>query len=168
MPDDGWRYELVQGRLVRMPPMGFSHGRITANVIGLLQQFVREQRLGVILSSETGFILSREGEPDTVLAPDAAFVSAERVPAHDVPGFARLAPDLVAEVVSPGQARSRMEVKARLYIASGVRLVWVVWPETQTVDVWRETGTTSLSEGDTLDGGDVLPGLAIPVRDLFT
>jgi Uma2 family endonuclease len=85
-----------------------------------------------------------------------------------VPGFARLAPDLVAEVVSPGQARSRMDVKARLYIASGVRLVWVVWPEARTVDVWREAGTTSLSEGDTLDGGDVLPGLAIPVRDLFT
>jgi Uma2 family endonuclease len=169
MPDDGWRYELVQGRLVRMPPTGFDHGRIAANLIGLLQPFVRQNRSGVVLSSETGFILSHEGEPDTVLAPDAAFVSSQRSPAHNVTGFARLAPDLVVEVASPGQTRSQMETKVRLYLATGVQLVWVVWPESRTVDVWRaaQGGSATLAESDSLGGENVLPGLTIAVRDIF-
>lgn len=122
MPDDGWRYELVQGTLVRMPPTGYDHGWIAANLIGILQPFVRERQLGAVLSSETGFILSLEGEPDTVLAPDAAFVSHGRAPAHPC-GFARLAPDLAVEVASPGQTRFQMDAKARLYRAAGVRVV---------------------------------------------
>jgi Uma2 family endonuclease len=169
MPDDGWRYELVQGRLVRMPPTGYEHGRIAANLIGFLQPFVRQNRSGVVLSSETGFMLNRAGEPDTVLAPDLAFVSNERAPAPEEHGFARLAPDLVAEVASPGQTRAQMEVKARLYLDAGVRVLWVIWPESRTVDVWRAgvaAGTTR-TEADTLDGEDVLPGLVIAVGDIF-
>lgn len=169
MPDDGWRYELVQGRLVRMPPTGYEHGRIAANLIGLLQPFVRERRLGAVLSSETGFILSHEGDLDTVLAPDLAFVSNARAPSHEVPGFARLAPDLVAEVASPGQTRAQLDAKARLYLVTGVRVVWIVWPEARAVDVWREGEGSSVrqTEGEDLDGGVVLPELTIPVADIF-
>jgi Uma2 family endonuclease len=169
MPDDGWRYELVQGRLVRMPPTGYEHGRISAILTGRLRQFVEQQPLGDVLSAETGFILSRKGEADTVLAPDAAFVSSGRVPSGDVAGFARLAPDLAVEVASPGQTRPQMEAKVRLYLAAGVRLVWIIWPETRTVEVWRPAGTgTTLSEGGSLDGADVLPGLTIPLADIFS
>jgi Uma2 family endonuclease len=169
MPDDGWRYELVQGRLVRMPPTGYEHGRISAILASQLQRFIELHPLGDVLGAETGFILSREGEPDTVLAPDAAFVSSQRSPARDATGFARLAPDLVVEVVSPGQTRSQMEAKARLYLAAGVRLIWIVWPDSRTVDVWRagEDIGTPFTEDDDLTGENVLPGLTIAVRDIF-
>jgi Uma2 family endonuclease len=100
-PDDGWRYELVRGKLVRMPPTGYDHGRITPLLLSRLLQFVEDHRLGVVCGTETGFLLSREGEPDTVLAPDAAFIAAARAPEGSVPGFPRLAPDLVCEVASP-------------------------------------------------------------------
>lgn len=168
MPDDGWRYELVQGRLVRMPPMGYEHGRIAANLIGLLQPFVRERRLGTVLSSETGFILSHEGELDTVLAPDLAFVSNQRTPAHGT-GFARLAPDLAVEVASPGQTRAQLGAKARLYLAAGVRFVWVVWPESHTVDVWSDDKDRRVQLGpeDALDAPEVLPGLKVPLPEIF-
>lgn len=169
MPDDGWRYELVQGRLVRMPPTGYEHGRISAILASRLQRFIEQHPIGDVLGAETGFILSREGEPDTVLAPDAAFVSSQRSPTRDMTGFARLAPDLVVEVASPGQTRDQMEAKARLYLGAEVRLVWLVWPESRTVDVWRAgvgAGTTR-TEADALDGEDALPGLVIPVADIF-
>lgn len=168
MPDDGWRYELVQGRLVRIPPTGYEHGRITARLTARLQQFIDQHPLGDVLGAETGFMLSHKGELDTVLAPDLAFVSNQRVPKHRV-GFARLAPDLVVEVVSPGQTRPQIEAKARLYLAAGVRLVWIVWPETRTADVWHEGTDESVRLGpeDALDAAEVLPGLSIPLPEIF-
>ncbi len=169
MPDHGWRYELVQGRLVRMPLTGYEHGRITARLTMRLQQFIEQHPLGDVLGTETGFILSRVGELDTVLAPDAAFVSNQRAPAQDASGFARIAPDLAVEVASPGQIRSQVDAKAQLYLAAGVRLVWILWPETRTVDVWREGADerVELGQEDSLIARDVLPDLVLPLPDIF-
>jgi Uma2 family endonuclease len=169
MPDDGWRYELVQGRLVRMPPTGYEHGRVTATLLARLHHCVEQNSAGVVLGSETGFLLSREGDADTVLAPDAAFIAAARVPGGRTPGFLRLAPDLVCEVASPGQTRPQLEAKARLYLQAGVRLVWVLWPDTRTVDVWHVgAGPETMDEGALLTAGEVVPGFACPVRTLFS
>jgi Uma2 family endonuclease len=169
LPEDGWRYELVKGRLVRMPPTGYEHGKITPRILQALLQFVDEHQLGVVCGSETGFLLSREGQEDTVLAPDAAFISAARAPKEPVPGFARLAPDLVCEVASPDQTQAQMAAKARLYLDSGCRLVWVVWPRARRVDIWTpdRPEPDTVGESDDLYGANVLPGLALPVRTLF-
>jgi Uma2 family endonuclease len=174
LPDDGWRHELVDGVLIRMPPPGFEHGRIVADIAGALHQYGKLQRLGQVLGAETGFLLSRLGQPDTVLAADVSFVRAENVPHPGSPGiekYQRLAPDLVVEVSSPDQYKPEMGAKARLYLDAGVRLVWVVWPSSQTVDVWRpgsEAPAATLTVADSLDGLDVLPGFSYPLTDLFS
>jgi Uma2 family endonuclease len=173
LPDDARRYELVEGKLVQMPPTGFEHGSLATKIISILDAFVRDRHLGRVVASETGFLLSQPGEPDTVLAPDAAFVAAARIPPPGSPdrqGFARLAPDLVVEIASPNQRQREMSAKARHWLAAGTRIVWIVWPSSQQVDVWRQKRDTptTLSIGDEIDGEDVLPGFTCPLSVLFT
>jgi Uma2 family endonuclease len=171
--DDAWRYELVQGRLVRMPPTNYEHSHVGMKLLVALHSFAELHGLGEVTMAETGFLLSRPNEPDTVLAPDIAFLSASRVPTPGSPdwkGFPRLAPDLVVEIASPSQGRSEMAVKTRLWLAAGVRQVWVVWPAARQVDVWepdRDT-PTSLTDRDQLDGGSVLPGFTCPLAHILT
>src|SRR5579864_8519757 len=86
LPDDEWRYELVEGRLVRMSPTGGRHGRIVMALLRAVDRFVEEQRLGEVIPPETGFCISPEGGPDTVLAPDLAFVRAGREPDPETEG----------------------------------------------------------------------------------
>lgn len=170
--DDRWRYELVEGRLVRMSPTGGGHGDIALALAATLYAWVTPRHLGRVLAAETGFQLG----PNTVMAADFAFVRAERVPAHSSATWERfwpLAPDLVGEVVSPSQTSDEMEAKARAWLGAGVRLVWVVWPKRQQVDVWRADSsgiaqcTAILTVADSLDGLDVLPGFTYPPADLF-
>ena len=174
MPDDAeWTYELVDGVLVRMPAPGFEHGWIIGDLLTELGYFVKSRRLGITLGAETGFLLSQAGQPDTVLAPDLAFIRAERVPSRHSPGikkYQRLAPDLAVEVVSPDQYKPEMATKAKIYLNAGVRLLWIVWPGNRTVDVWRpgsDQPITSLTISDALDGLDVVPGFTYPLADLF-
>jgi Uma2 family endonuclease len=174
MPEDGrWRYELVEGRLVRMPLPGGEHGLIAGNLLMAPHAWVMPHALGRLLMTGTGFQLA----PGTVLAPDVAYVRADRLPARGSPDRKRhwrLAPDLVAEVASPRQKRDDLEAKAMTWIAGGTRLVWLVWPATQRVDVWRPDaqGTAdlaaTLAPGDALDGLDVLLGFTYPTADLFS
>jgi Uma2 family endonuclease len=173
LPEDGWRYELVRGRLVRMSPTGFEHSNIAWNLLRALDSFVNAHGLGTVTIPEAGFIISRAGEPDTVLAPDAAFIPKARMPRPGSPdwkGFPRLAPDLVVEIASPSQSRPDLAAKAGLWLSAGVRLVWAVWPERREVDVWRpgSTNATTLGPGDQLDGEDVLPDFVYPIGSLFT
>ena len=172
--NDEWRYELVDGVLVKLPSPGYEHGEIIGDLHIELGHYVKLHRLGKVLAAETGFLLSRLGEPDTVLGPDIAFVRTENVPARDAPDrkkYLRVAPDLVVEVASPDQYKPEMAAKARLYLASGVRLVWVILPAQQTVDVWRlgsDSPLATLPVGDTLDGLDIVPGFSYPIADLFS
>jgi Uma2 family endonuclease len=173
LPDDGYRYELVEGRFVRMPPAGGERGRMSMRLGSALHVFVESRGLGCVTAAETGLIISRPGQPDTVLAPDAAFVRAERMPPRDSPEWSalwRLAPDLVVEVASPKQHRSDMAEKALRWLAAGTRLVWVVWPMAKQVDVWRPgygRPLATLGMMDALDGLDVVPGFTYPVARLF-
>ena len=131
LPTNGRRLELVKGKIYEMAPAGGRHGGV-ANTIGtLLGTHVRNHKLGVVFAAETGFILSRA--PDTVRAPDAAFVSADRLPSDGLPdGFLELAPDLVVEVVSPNDRPSEVREKVAEWLEAGTRMVIVLYPSTQT------------------------------------
>ncbi len=174
LPDDNWIYELVEGRLVRMPGSGNKASVIAANLIIALGNFVRPRKLGRISSSDGQYDLTPAGAAlETALIPDVAFVRAGRLPAMNTKAADRiphLAPDLVAEVASPNQSRSAMGEKARLYLAAGVQLVWIIWPDAQQIDVWHagsDAPIATLTTADQLDGLDVLPGFTHPVADLF-
>lgn len=172
-PEDAWRYELVEGRLVRMPPIGGGHGRTSLKLANALDAYVEQHALGMVTVGEHGFILSQPGQPETVLAADIAFVRTEHVPARTSPEFDAywpIAPDLVVEVASPSQYRPEMAAKARLWLHAGVRFVWLVWPGLRQVDVWRpgaDEAVATLNEADMLDGMDVVPGFTLPVARIF-
>ena len=165
LSDDGARYELVEGVLRTMTPAGGEHGRTGARLLARLDAFVERERLGEVFTAETGFLLRRN--PDTVRAPDVAFVRAERVPQARVPGFPAMAPDLVAEVVSPSDRAVEVAGKALAWLDAGVRLVWVVDPQNRTVTVHRPGGTTVLRGRDELSGVGVLPGFVLPLEELW-
>lgn len=173
LPHDGWQYELVEGRLVRMPPAGPWHGGYSSRLDRALGSYVDDHDLGIVTVGEPGFDLSQPGQPDTVLAPDIAYVRKDRVPVEGSPagsGFWRLAPDLAVEVVSPSQYHPEMAQKARAWLDAGVRLVWMVWPAAKQVEVWvagQDAPIAILGVGDTLDGRDVVPGFSYPVASLF-
>ena len=178
LPDDSrWQYELVEGRLVRMPASGFEASSIALDLAGELRMLVKPRGLGRVTGSDGTYNLTQPDEPgDTGLVPDVAFVAADRLPPRDSPAYTMalpLAPDLVAEVVSPSQFRPEMADKALRYLAAGVRLVWIIWPKHQQVDVWQPDATgaphmvATLAPGDALDGLDVLPGFTYPLADLF-
>jgi Uma2 family endonuclease len=168
LPDDGWRTELVRGKVVREPPAGFEHGHLAARIGALLSRFVDEHQLGVVVGAETGFVLA--DAPPLVRAPDAAFVVAARLPpvTTRIKGFARLAPDLAVEVVSPSNTAAEIRQKVRDYLDAGTRVVWVLDPSDETVRVFRPGADPEVRRGrHDLDGDDVLPGLRISVAAVF-
>ncbi len=167
LPDDAHRYELVQGELRRMSPAGRKHGRLIMNISTPLDQFVRENQLGAVYAAETGFIL--ETAPDTLRAPDIAFVRHERL--ADLPeadGFFVGPPDLAAEFILPNDLYTEVDEKVRDYLRAGTRMVVVVNPRRQTVTVYRShTDIQLLTREDRLEGGDLLPGWSLPVSTIF-
>lgn len=167
LPDDGKRHELVRGELRTMPPAGEEHGIIAHELARLVGNHVRPLGLGHVFAAETGFRIGRD--PDTVLAPDVAFVAASRFQARrPSTGFSNLVPDLVAEVVSPFDTAREVEEKVHDWLGAGVRLVWVVQPSIRSVTVYRALSEVRvLAENEPLDGADVLPGFRCAVRDLF-
>ena len=174
LPDDGWQYELVEGRLGRRPPPGYDYGDIGENISYALSGHVRAHHLGKVVVGETGWNLTRPGEKDdTVQASDLAFVRADRLPpppSRKGKTYRPIAPDLVVEVASPSQfGHEDLDDKARRWIDRGVRLVWVVWPDRKTVDVW-EPGVAKprpLAGQDALDGGAVIPGFRLPLSVIW-
>lgn len=175
LPDDGYTYEIVEGELLRMPGSGVEASRIAARLIIALGSYVEAHSLGDVLGADGTYDLTQPGDTtDTALVPDVSFVLAGRLPATGTPaakGYAKLAPDLVAEVASPTQYRPEMTSKAQLYLARGVRLVWIIWPSRQEVDVWRSATPTApvatLAHAGTLDGLDVVSGFTYPLAKLF-
>ena len=167
-PNDGYRYALVRGDLQRTTPAGFDHGAVIMNLAVPLGQHVKTGRLGVVCGAETGFVLERQ--PDTVLAPDIAFVRRERIPAAGRPKtFWDGAPDLAVEVRSPGDSRREVAGKVTAWLASGTLAVWVVDPSDASVTIHLpQEAPRRLSERDTLDGAPVLAGFHLPVVEIFT
>jgi Uma2 family endonuclease len=167
VPDDGRRYELVRGELRTMAPVGHPHGRIAMRIAAQLFQHVEERGLGTVYAAETGFVLGRN--PDTVRAPDAAFVRRERVEeVEETEGYWPGAPDLAVEVVSPGDAYAEVEGKVAEWLRAGARMVIVVDPSNRAVKIHRGlTDVVALTEDDEIDGTDVVQEWRLPVRRLF-
>jgi Uma2 family endonuclease len=167
LPSGRQFYELVRGELRVREPAGGRHGQIIMTLGGLLFQHVRANRLGVLFSADTGFVLERA--PDTVRAPDISFIAAARIDARNVtPKYLEGAPDLAVEVLSPGDGMLEMEDKMEEYFATGARLVWIVNPKRRRVTAYAPGAAPRvLREDDVLDGGDVVPGFACAVREIF-
>ena len=167
LPDDGHRYELVDGELRVLSPAGFDHGVVAMEIGARLDEFVRARRLGRVVAAGTGFRLARD--PDTVRAPDAAFVAADRLPPRDQrQAFLELPPDLAVEVVSPNDRAVEVTEQAFAWLAAGASLVWVVYPAQRLVAVYSPDGSVvHRREGDEPDGGAVLPDFRLPVAEIF-
>jgi len=169
----GMRAELVRGRLIVREPAGYWHGSIAARVLARIAAFVEQDQairaaehpLGDVLAAETGFTLERS--PDTVRAPDVAFVAWHRRPTSTA-GFAALSPDLAVEVLSPTDRPGDVLGKVADYLNAGSSLVWVVDPDRRVVRVHRADGSTStLREPECLEGEVVLPGFLQSLAGLF-
>jgi Uma2 family endonuclease len=166
LPDDSMRHELIEGEITTMTPAGHEHGEIVFRLTGLLWQFLRDKPIGAAFGAETGFWIG--SDPDTVRAPDVAFVSKARVAEVTARrGFGRGAPDLAAEVISPDDTYAEVDRKVEQWLSAGCRLVWVVNPRTRKVVIHAPGAIVTRSESETLDGGEVLPGFSCPVRELF-
>lgn len=164
---EGYRIELIDGEVRTMSPGGYEHGAVIGELTVLVGSYVKKRKLGSITGAETGFILRRN--PDTVRAPDLAFIRKDRVAAHGItrsywPGV----PDLAVEVISFNDTVKEVHAKARDWIAAGTLLVWVVNPRSQTVTAYRSSGEVEKLTADAeLDGGAVVPGFRCRVDQLF-
>ena len=160
------RTELVRGRLVIRERAGLRHGVVTTELARRLSEFVRSHALGLVVAADTGFKLS--GNPDTVRAPDVAFIRASRVPNPLPHGYAAIAPDLAVEVLSPADRASDVLAKVADWLSAGCELVWVVDPERRVARVYRADGTESfVSANDSLEGEQVLAGLVCSLGDIL-
>ncbi len=164
IPDQ--RTELVRGVLVVREPTGGRHGRVANELSRVIGNHVHAHELGTVYAAETGFTLARR--PDTVRAPDVAFVRRERVPDPEPVGFPELAPDLAVEVLSLGDRPGETLAKVADWLSAGTRLVWVVDPERRLARVYRPDGSETIVTADgALDGEDVLPGFACALQTIL-
>ena len=160
------RTELVRGVLVVREPAGYRHGDVAARFLVAIGNHVYAHKLGRVFAAGTGFTLERA--PDTVRAPDVAFIRTDRLPDPMTRGFAEIAPDLAVEVLSPDSRPGETLAKVADWLKAGCRLVWVVDPIRNGARVYRADGSESLlAATESLDGEDVLSGLAIPMAGIL-
>ncbi|MEX2284630.1 MAG: Uma2 family endonuclease [Gemmatimonadota bacterium] len=168
VPDHLSGYELVDGELVAVMPVGNDHGRIVVELVSRLHNFVKERGVPGRVYAEAGFVLGLRRDPERVRGPDVSFVTAETLARIDVRpnAFLRVAPDLAIEVES--NERPRIQQRVHDYMEAGTRLLWVIQSASRSAIVYRADGSAQLlRESDELDGEDVLPGLRIALPDLL-
>jgi Uma2 family endonuclease len=166
LPHEGLRLELIKGELIAMPPTHGNHGLPAMRLSGLLTYHILTNRLGQVYAAETGFLIGQN--PDTVRASDFAFIQASRVtPETAAPTWVPVIPDLVVEVISTGDRETEVASKTQMWLDAGVRLVWVVYPARREIVVHRPTSATTLTDSETLEGAEVVPGFSLPVTEVF-
>jgi Uma2 family endonuclease len=168
MPDDGFRHGLGRGELRKIPPAGIEHGYLALRIASRLERYVDANGLGRVYAAKTGFKLA--SNPDTVRAPDVGVVSRDRVEAAGyATGFWPGAPDLAVEVVSPGDTHAQVVEKALAWLEAGCRLVLVADPQRRTVTSYRSLDDIHiLTEGNAIDGADVVPGWELSITEIFS
>lgn len=166
LPDDGKTYELVGGRLVEKQMGGFSDW-VSGRVLRLLGDLGEDRGLGFVIS-ETGYQCF--SDPRMVRKPDVSFIRRGRLTGERIPdGHIPVPPDLAVEVVSPNDTAYEVETKVQEYLEAGVPLVWVVYPNTRGIHVYRRDGAPDrLGELDDLTAPELIPDLRCRVADLFT
>ena len=165
-PNDGSKLELVRGKVVTMTGPGVEHGEVQVNVAFAIKLCLNQNRIGRVMTERR---IITERKPDTVRGPDVSYYSKERLQLDQrVVGIHTEVPDLCVEIVSPSNTKKELRAKIKEYFFAGVRMVWIVDPEYRSVEVLRapDEGRT-LYDDATFDGGDVLPGFACKVSDLF-
>jgi Uma2 family endonuclease len=165
MPQDGHKYELVDGE-IRMSPAGDRHGVVAAQLVALLVPFVKHHRLGYVMTADAGFRLPSKN----VRCPDVSFVASGRFPDDKVPDdFGDLAPDLAVEVLSPHDRPRHVLDKIGEYLEAGVRLIWLIDPRHGRAVVYRSlSDVRGLGPDGLLDGEDVVPGFRCALRDILS
>jgi Uma2 family endonuclease len=166
MRDEG-RYELIDGQLVERN-MGAKSSRVATKLLFFMMQFVEAGKRGIVFQSDCGF-QSFPDDPTRVRYADCSFIRTGRLPGDKPPdGHCRVCPDLVVEAVSPNDTAHELEAKVQEWLRAGVRLVWVAYPDTHSVHVFRADGSTvRLNNDDELSGENVLPGFTCRVADIF-
>ena len=165
---EGFRYELINGELEKNMSAGQPHGRIAARLLVLLGNFIWDHGLGEIYAAETGFQLTFG--PDTVLAPDIAYISKERLEqVGESDRFWPGAPDLVVEVLSPSDRPGKVNKKTLLWLGYGAKQVWIVNPKDRIVRIHRSSSdTTTFCGSDYLEAQDLLPGFRLSLDRIFS
>ena len=165
-PEGLW--ELINGELVAVNATGEEHTDVTLMFIVRLASHVTANRLGKVVLPDTGIVVSEQRQ--TVRSPDVGFIRGDRLPAdRNRRGFFRVVPDLIVEVRSPRDTRSELMAKGMMWLEAGAALVWLVDPITETVtELGRQRAPHELGRGDTLEGGEIVPGFRMPVNELFS
>jgi Uma2 family endonuclease len=173
-PPEPYRSELIRGRLVLREPTKLRHGLVAGRVAYAINIWLHNDQIargattprGTVIIGDAGYTLERR--PDTVRAPDVAYVAAERLVGVDDDTFAPLAPDLVIEVWSPGNRGPAVLSKVQQFLRAGTPLVWVIHPRRRTAHVYRSDGSEQLlGDGASLFGESVLPEFTLPLATLF-
>jgi len=167
LPQDGHRYEIVNGELIDMGNSGALHGNLAIILSSALFGVVNTQKLGALFDSSTAFKMKNGNKR----SPDISFFAKERLQGMtELPtGFLEGAPDLAVEILSPGNTVEETEAKITEYFDNGARLVWVISPTQHYILVYRSAQEPDrlLKTIDALDGEEVIPGFTLPVADLF-
>ena len=162
----GHRYELIRGELQEMAPVGLKHANATWRLAGYVHIFLAEHDLGEGFGGEPGCVIA--SGPDTVLAPDWAFIAKERLPDEIPDKFGAIVPDIVLETRSPNDTCKEVQEKVKLWLQAGARIVWELDPKARVLTVYRpDTEPRTLGIEDELSGEDVLPGFTLPLAKLF-
>ena len=164
MPEDGQKYELVDGEVV-VSPASYLHGEITFKIARIIATFLDDHPIGKVYGDNVGVIFPT----GNLRSPDVFFIRTEKLPGGKSPDtFAALVPDLAVEVLSPGNRSRYVANKIGEFLECGVTLVWVVDPKTQTVTVYRSlTDTQQFTATDTISGEPILPGFSCLVSRFF-
>ena len=160
------RCELIDGEIVPRTLEGAIHGEITGQVSYLLWAFATAHKVGKVYAAGTGFVIKRN--PDTVLAPDVAFVQSARLPNIPNPGFFDGPADLMVEVCSPNDRWSDVLAKIDQWLAAGTISVWVVDPPSKSIEIYRrQSQPVRYHAGQQLADEPTLPGFTLDVADIF-
>jgi Uma2 family endonuclease len=166
--DSKYQYELRDGVIYQMPPTSMLPSKIALRIALHIGNYLLKNDIGHLTGADGGYELN----DDNTFAPDVGFISYERQPADTEKGFVPQAPDLAVEVVSPYDSITETQQKAEKYLSVGTKLVWIVYPKTETVDVCRltendELHITEMKKDETLSGEDVLPNFTLAIKDIF-
>jgi Uma2 family endonuclease len=164
MPKDGQKYELVDGEVV-VSPTGMHHAEIVTNIVYILATFLHDHPIGKVYGDNVGLIFPN----GNLRSPDVSFVRMEKLPEAKSPvTFGKLVPDFAVEVLSPDDRPRLVADKIGEFLESGVLLVWVVDPKTQTVTAYRSlSNIQQFTSTDTISAEPVLPGFTCLVSRFF-